>query len=209
MVEVYYSDIRDCLARQGALVATLPPARARYMRSFLREEDRLRCLAGWLLMARIMGQDGILDESAIQRGPQGKPSRVNGPYFNLAHSGNYVLLAVGNVELGADIEQWRDDDYRALAGLAFHPTERAWLAGHMCARSFFDMWTAKESYLKWLGTGLLREPASFSLTLRGHTAHVQERPNLHLGLYDDITGYSIAVCAASELPERPSLMPLP
>lgn len=201
-MEVYYSDIRDCLARRSELEALLPPGRAGRMREFLRDADRLRCLAGWTLMAHILGRRGFLPDEAVTYGPYGKPRLVNGPHCNLSHSGNYVLLAVGAVELGADIEEWRDDDFLALAGTAFHATERKWLRKNLSAEAFFKMWAAKESYLKWLGTGLSREPSSFVVSLQGNGGLVAEYPGLHLRLYEELSGYSAAVCAAARLPER-------
>lgn len=206
-VNVYYADIRDCLARRDALERTLPPGRAGRMRAYLRDDDRLRCLAGWLLMARVLGNGGVLDETELVTGPHGKPYLEGGPLFSLSHSGWYVLLAVGDAdispeigpEVGADIEVWRDDDYTALGAVAFHPSERD---RNMDARRFFELWAAKESYLKWLGTGLSREPSSFAVTLRGRTGRIEERPDLRLRLYDAVPGYSIAVCSAAPPPAR-------
>ncbi|MDR0997144.1 MAG: 4'-phosphopantetheinyl transferase superfamily protein [Zoogloeaceae bacterium] len=200
MIALYCADIRDCLAHRQALESRLPPARATRMRAYRQDADRLRCLAAWWLLARSVGERQLQENPCLE-GAHGKPWLAGGPCFNLSHAGQWVLLAVGDVEVGADIEVWSEKDCAALAEVAFHPAERAWWATRQSARDFFDLWVAKESYLKWLGTGLSRPPADFCLRLEGRTGQVDECPPARLRLYDALPGYSIAVCAAAPLPE--------
>jgi len=94
-------------------------------------------------------------------GEFGKPALAQGGawHFNVAHSGDYALLAVANGrEVGVDIEQHRSlSDLADLAGTVFSPNEAA--AWHRLAEAervpgFFTAWSAKEAVAKATGRGL-------------------------------------------------------
>lgn len=66
--------------------------------------------AGRLLQDVLARELGLLpEEIEIGRGKQGKPFIINYEQFkyNISHSGEYVVLAYGDKELGVDIEQVR------------------------------------------------------------------------------------------------------
>lgn len=188
----YSADIRELPSLSGELIREMPCRRARALHACQRPEDKLRGLAGWLLMKRFLGKDAA---RRLAYGRYGKPYLRGGPYFNLSHSGHYAVLVVSTVPVGVDVEQRRDDDdCAALAAAAFHPSEREHYARHPSVRTFFDIWTLKESYLKLRGTGLSVEPSSFALTLERGGARLHGRPEIRFRLYDDLPGHSLAVC---------------
>lgn len=87
--------------------------------------------------------------------------------FNLSHSGDLVVCALGrHCELGVDVEQVAPRDrLLALARRFFSADECALLGGLAGAAQrevFYDIWTAREAYLKALGCGLtgLADPES-------------------------------------------------
>ncbi|MGH7193877.1 MAG: 4'-phosphopantetheinyl transferase family protein, partial [Candidatus Saccharimonadales bacterium] len=92
-------------------------------------------------------------------GPQGKPSLAAPDaeiYFNLSHSGELALVAVGQTPLGVDLERWREvADADLVARRFFTPNEvaiqRAALDGN---RLFLQHWTRKEAIIKAVGKGL-------------------------------------------------------
>jgi 4'-phosphopantetheinyl transferase len=103
-------------------------------------------------------------------GAHGKPRLVDGwPCFNLAHSGDAVVLAVADDEVGVDVEE-----LRPLA-----TTDR--LARRICtARELGDLfaleendrgdallrlWSAKEAVLKALGSGIRGSMRSIEVSL--------------------------------------------
>lgn len=173
------------------LACQMPPRRARQYHSLLRAEDKARCLAGWLLLRRFLGKGA----RSLRFGRYGKPFLPGGPYFSLAHSGRYAVLAVAPVPAGIDIERHNADmDCIALASMALHAREKHYLAAGGHCHTFFDIWTLKESYLKMRGTGLMDNPAAFALLLEGAGARLPERPAVRLRLYADLPGYSAALC---------------
>lgn len=102
-------------------------------------------------------------------GEHGKPFLPGHPqlHFNLSHSQDRGLLAVGKHELGVDLEAERPRRrFRALAERFFHAEE----AARVCARdeaelgpAFYQLWALKEAYLKAWGTGLSFPSSHFCL----------------------------------------------
>jgi len=94
--------------------------------------------------------------------------------FNVSHSANMALIAVGSEHrLGVDIEKIRDDvDTNSLAERFFSVRERAGLQAlpdHLRVQGFFACWTRKEAFLKATGDGLSFPLADFSVTAHPDT----------------------------------------
>ena len=132
---------------------------------YLRQEDRVRCLCAGLLLRLALGRADF----EIETGPYGKPTVKSEPnfHYNLSHSGNWVVIAYGTSPVGIDVEQinW-DSSKEKLAKRFFTADEQAYVFGQDAqgrAERFFEIWTSKESYLKYLGTGLQKSLDSFSV----------------------------------------------
>jgi 4'-phosphopantetheinyl transferase len=191
---IYLADIRKIAPRAHALmekVSARYPDRARKILKYAREEDRMRSLAAGLLLEYALG---ARKAGTVFIGECGKPRVEGGPHFNISHSGDYVLLAVSDTPIGIDIEMWTDEDCAALADAAFHEDERAMLGHSPSVRSFFDLWTLKESYIKMLGTGLSTDTKSFKVIIEGDAARIDTDPDVRLHLSHILEGYSVAVC---------------
>jgi 4'-phosphopantetheinyl transferase len=79
--------------------------------------------------------------------------------FNLAHSGNKMLAAVGlDGQIGIDIEVWNHRiDGASVANICFAEADRCFwngLSGNMKDAFFYRLWTRKESFVKAVGIGL-------------------------------------------------------
>ena len=161
MIRILYTDISalDDAAYEMLYTRASPERRARADRCRCRE-DGLRCLAAEALLRLALGTDRY----TVETGPWGKPRIREWPdfHYNLSHSGNFAVIAFGESPVGVDVERLRRDaDIRALAARFFAPEEQAY-AGEDRDR-FFEVWTKKESYLKYLGTGLTGKLTSFSV----------------------------------------------
>jgi 4'-phosphopantetheinyl transferase len=94
--------------------------------------------------------------------PNGKPQLANAPLpivFNLSHSQNMAILAVGmDHAVGVDIEiTSRRRSQQSIAERYFHPTETArfkQLSNTEQCKYFFQLWTLKEAFLKATGEGI-------------------------------------------------------
>ncbi|MEL6439424.1 MAG: 4'-phosphopantetheinyl transferase superfamily protein [Cyanobacteria bacterium J06621_8] len=101
-------------------------------------------------------------EVKFDYGDRGKPRLANSPTqleFNLSHSQGYALYGFTyNSAIGVDLEQNRTmKDALNIAQRFFTPREYELLQNTPIANQqtvFFALWTAKEAYLKAVGTGL-------------------------------------------------------
>ncbi len=146
-------------------------------------------------------------ELRMDYGEKGKPYLKDYPfYFNLSHSGEYVICAVSDREVGADIQRCSMEKGERLERIArrfFSPEEMAALV--RCreqaerAALFYRLWTRKEAYGKLTGSGIgaalnknFLPPESEGET-NGDSVFWQE--------WQYPAGYRIALCA--QRAERP------
>ena len=192
MQTIYLTDIRRIILNEEQLTLRLPPERLEKMRQYLLPADRLRCLAGGLLMEIIAKGRKILYEK------YGKPYLPEGPYFNLSHAGDFVCLAVSETSpVGIDIELHRSEDFLALGKTAFHPDEYSYLKEDSAAEKFYTIWTLKESYAKMFGTGFSIEPSSFCILPGKMQLPFKSEPFFQS--FNILKGYSIALCAGEQI----------
>jgi phosphopantetheinyl transferase len=104
----------------------------------------------------------------IAAGQHGKPWLPGQPQlrFNLSHSGVDAVLVAGAADrIGVDIETTADPARFLRLAQRYFPREAAQLEADGDAWRFVRAWTAKEAYLKALGTGLSKPLNSFELAL--------------------------------------------
>lgn len=85
--------------------------------------------------------------------------------FNISHSGNQIVVAFSNENIGVDIEKIKGDR-RNIAKRFFTPEEIMDMnsAGTKDEqiKYFFQLWTLKESYMKAIGKGISMSLSSFA-----------------------------------------------
>lgn len=145
-------------------LAQLPwPERREKVARYRFAKDRRLCLGAGLLAAHMLQRAGACDLT-LAYAEHGKPYLVNHPsiHFNLSHSGTLAVCAVADVPVGVDVEVVHDHG-EDVARYCYQPQELSWLSQTPNrALAFTRLWVRKESYIKLTGTGLSREPRSFS-----------------------------------------------
>ena len=122
----------------------------------------------------------------------GKPYLPNHPdfHYNISHSGDYAVCAVGESETGVDIQEYRKPDMR-LAKRRYTEAEYEYTKENP-QPNFFRIWSRKESVLKAAGIGITIALNSFSvlsdeLTLLGKRYRITD-----VAAPED--GYALSVC---------------
>ena len=136
------------------------------------DDDKKRSVIGEMLAKKAVEEFcGVSAEDIILRaGENGKPYAENADVnFNISHSGNLVVCAVHDKPVGIDVEQIRNIELKVAKRVYTH-NELFYLFGFNPAEEdfclvpdekmrlrFFELWTAKEAYLKYTGEGILAE----------------------------------------------------
>lgn len=197
MVSIFYHTFSDAEIQDQAfeqLKKQLPKWITDKAARFRQVEDQYRCLVGKGLLAfaheEVTSQE--LNWTDYLQEDLHKPKLNNGPFFNISHSGNVVVVAISDIcEVGIDIEEVKPIDIDSFQG-NFQPTEWSWLqnaSNKLKMLRFYQLWTRKEAILKGTGKGLSLPLTSFSVM--NENVHVLGKPwyLLNLSLTPD------AVCS--------------
>ena len=145
------------------LLQFIPEERREKCRRYHFDTDKKLCLYGSLLLQYILAEyfDIHGENVNIGYGKYGKPYLKNTSLsFNISHTKCSVICAVSSIEsVGADAERIGEIPYEVVE-LCFSEKERETIdktAENERSAKFYEIWTRKEAYLKYNGTGLLNE----------------------------------------------------
>lgn len=139
------------------------------------------------------------DRLAFARSDHGKPALTGGPCFSLSHSGDLMMLAVADVEIGCDIE-WIDLalDWQPLARSLFARPEYGALDALPAAaarRAFFECWARKEAFVKAIGLGLSYPLEAFTVSVGARARLIDGAPGWAIASSSPDAHYAGAVVA--------------
>lgn len=123
-----------------------------------RQEEEVAVWQELSLTQLVEGLSAPLSPAYIY-GKRGKPYFRDIPlFFNLSHSGDYVVCVVSEHEVGVDIQKQKTVREQQISNRFFHEKEKEWLAGLSAKErtaGFFCLWTRKEAYGKMTGEGIV------------------------------------------------------
>ncbi len=192
---------------------TASPERRQRAERYRCPEDAARCiLAETLLSFNLKEACGYSGEIITQYNEYGKPFVKDLEHFayNISHSGKWVVAAYicreGDVSIGVDVEKVREAaEHEKIANRFFRESEREYIFSAADKKEkagrFTEVWTLKESYVKYLGTGLSRSLESFSVD--GRTGHIRDASgkiveNVTARSYTLGEDYYVSVCSNDE-----------
>ena len=121
-------------------------------------DDKKRSVFGEMLAKEMISKelDIPIESIIINKDENGKPYAENmSIHFNISHSGDYVLCAIGDKPVGVDIEQIREIKSRLIDFVCTNEEKNYVLENEAQKQNrFFEIWTAKEAYFKYKGTGI-------------------------------------------------------
>lgn len=186
MLSIFYLEIDSALGEKPGLSffeSRVKRATFDEAMSFRNDKVRLTRLLGeamvWSGLRKLFGMEK--EDCRIQRSEHGKPY-LEGErlvYFNISHSGTYIVCAFSDAEVGIDIEKIASPRYE-VARRFFHPEEVRLLENGKFKNEslFYDIWVVKESFLKYKGTGLTCPLSSFQVNIFPGKALVYEGGHL-------------------------------
>ena len=198
MLKVYYCRLPD--SAPDVPTELLSAYRREKFEKQTNERVRLRSLISELLLRHALRDGGFAVDGPLNIvvSEQGKPFlRDGGCFFSLSQSADAVLCALGDRNVGADI-QLASKASEALTGRFFSEEERAFVRGAEDPdRAFTEIWSKKESFCKMDGRGLALPLGSFSVF----------DPRIAALLWHTTAGeYHLALCTDMLNTDRPELI---
>ena len=146
-------------------------------------QDRRRMAFGEELLRKLMTSTLKAENQniVIENLPSGKPvAKLSGKEVNVSitHSGDFVACAFSDTPVGIDLEEIREISPRLLNRF-FSEEEKGFIRKENTSEKlskqetqrFFELWTAKEAYVKLTGEGLKGMDDAEVLPLVKHKKH--------------------------------------
>lgn len=151
--------------------------------------------------------------AAYTRNRYGKPyfDDVQGLYVNWSHSGSFVICALSDQEVGIDLQNTCKEPKNALVHRFLQAEELIYYnqaTDRQKKLLFYAYWTAKESFLKALGTGFGTSLNHFYIRMEKQAVEVIRRdgeiPYTCWFLNFKEKDYMAAVCIKGKHPDKKS-----
>lgn len=162
---------------------------------FVQEKDRLLSLGAGYLVKKYLPHENISETKS------GKPYLKNGPYFNVSHSGEYVVLVIHDSrEVGVDIERINDSKVDAIKYVLSDKEKSV-----IDTNTLFLLWSNKESLIKCLSTGIQDIKIVSGLPMEGIRTINNEDFYTRSQIYDN---YSLSVTLKGSEPFNIAIKPI-
>jgi 4'-phosphopantetheinyl transferase len=220
MIEVYVRSIIDLMDKEAFdhTMSEIDTKRVEKIMKCFNPAEKRRSLGAALLI--MQGLENYLAEKKIsfdlkqleyEYEENGKPRFKQFPeiYFNISHSGDYVVCAFSKEPVGIDIQQMNENATK-IASRYYSKAEQEQL--EMSSRKvnytpkqqekekmelFFWLWTAKESYIKYTGKGMHLPLDTFTADREKELIFRQDSRKAEASLYEIKIpdNYKCMVCA--------------
>ena len=175
---------------------------------FINDADKYRYLVGRILTKYLAAfyLSVQMENIIIKEDNFGKPylkcktKEINLQY-NLSHSGAYLLLVFGyGMSLGVDVqEKIQLADYKDIAEHFFQKYEYQAICEDPTENTFFDIWTAKEAYVKAIGKGWSQDSDSFYIKNNNIYSLNEKLGNWRIYRFKLDRNYSVAIVMGEHL----------
>ena len=169
MSHVIVSTISDSIVENlfSNLLILVSPDKQKRISKFRFDIDRKLSLYSELLVRHKIREDLGIPNSEIvfSKNEHGKPylQGYNDYHFNISHTKNAIAAAFSKKDIGVDVERIQPCDMK-IAERFFSPEETAYIRNQPDNdKAFYEIWTKKEAYIKYLVTGLSTSLQSFSV----------------------------------------------
>jgi 4'-phosphopantetheinyl transferase len=160
--------------------------------------DQQLSLGAGIVLNYLLKEYGLEEQNInVETGKYGKPYFPDYPqlFFNLSHSGHYVLGAISTKKIGCDIEQVVKD--LTIVQSALHVDEVSYIRQKHISKQceiFSEIWTKKESYVKAIGIGFYLRPDSFCILSEENMKRYNTEEQYKIKSIIAPSGYKAAIC---------------
>lgn len=144
-----------------------------------------------LLKELLAGELGTnADKLRFSKHEQGKPYLSSHPqiHFNISHSFIYLAIAISNAPIGIDVEKIRTRNYQAVLSRYFASSETEYILSlplEQQNKAFIQLWTLKESFLKYKGCGIANNIQNYPIEMNYEKKAFQMAKNTKENVFFD------------------------
>lgn len=204
MNKVFLISINDNFQIDNQILKLLSQERVNKINKFRFEEDKKRSIYAELLLKFVIQKNLNIKSKEIEffYNEFGKPfvKGLNNKYFNISHSGEWVVFAYSDKNIGIDIELMEFFDL-SIAKNLFAKSEYLdvlSLKNEADQKNlFFNIWTLKESYIKYVGKGLGIPLDSFEFKMIGEKIFFKSEYNVNPNFFNFSISqdYKLSICS--------------
>ncbi len=163
------------------LLAFVSPQRQKLVKGYHYPIDQKLSLYAALLTRMGISKFSGIPVSALrfQTGFMQKPILISAPqfHFNFSHTRNMILCGISDtVPIGVDVEYIDTSITIENMENVLHPVEFQYISGapsaSMRSYRFYKIWTQKEAYIKYLGTGFSEKVQNFNMLDPTFSSHI-------------------------------------
>lgn len=192
MLNLHYSFLKNLALDTEDMIALafFPADMKEKIKQLHFEEDQKRAIGARRLLLKGMQEKGKNDFSfaEIRYHSLGKPFTENGLHFSMTHNGKMLACAIGEEEVGLDVEEMKPIDWELFRNYFSKEEWDKILRAENILSAFYQYWTVKEAVLKLLGAGMTDDLDQFCIALPNVTYNNQQ--------YYVITGQKEGYCYA-------------
>lgn len=180
------------------IIETFPKEKRRNVENYKNTSDKMRCIYGELLCRYSLYIKYGIDSFDYYFNEYGKPYLLkHALFFNISHSYNRVVCAVGEREMGIDVEKLRAGKESICKCFTKREQNRLIaITPEKTINYIFKLWTLKESYIKYKGKGLSIPLNSFEILINQEKIELEKsNEELKLMSYEMGGGYLVSVCS--------------
>ncbi len=221
-MEIYALNINkfNNIIQYNHLLSFVDPYKQSIIRKYRKKEDAYRNLFVELTIRHVLISKFNFKNSDIVflTNKYGKPflSKKSNLHFNLSHSGVWIICVINNSPVGIDIEEIKLIDFHNISKHFYSNEEHFDLLSKtddsIRLHYFYDLWTLKESYVKYIGEGLNYSLNKFTIKfLNNNIIKIKIKNNyidsVFFKQYPIDKKYKMAVCApCNNFPQRISFL---
>ncbi|MBQ8451747.1 MAG: 4'-phosphopantetheinyl transferase superfamily protein [Clostridia bacterium] len=167
----------------SGLVDLLPKSRRERYDKFMFERDKIHTVLEYFIVKQMLGFSENVD---FVYGKNGKPSIPGKLNFNISHSGNIMVVAVAEAEIGVDIEKNVKPSKELVDRILSENEQDDY--NKFGEKEFTKLWTQKEGYIKYYGG-----------TIADGMKHILTDTHMVEFFFYDFKNYQICVCLTSKI----------
>lgn len=158
---LYFVELDEAInfSKYGELIKLLPIKKREQIQKFHFEVDKKLCLLSDVLVRYLACNILNVSNSDLQfeKNEYGKPYIIgaNDFHYNISHTRNAFVVGISREPIGVDIEKIKECEM-GIANRFFTPEEVRYIkkGNEEDSKRFYEIWTKKEAYVKWVGKGL-------------------------------------------------------